>query len=188
MAERRTYYSWSISTVGTLHKLLLLGLFSALYLIILFAFGRFSKLPTTKLALAVDLTISRAIELIDAIPLLFLLVCLSAFIEPSFFTTILIISSVAWTSIAKFTRGEVIKVKNEDYIQSAKALALDNFQIVRKHILPNALGPVFVSLSFGMAAAILLEASLSFLGMGIAGEEASWGKLISSARNNYEAW
>ena len=108
--------------------------------------------------------------------MLFLLVCLSAFIEPSFFTTILIISSVAWTSIAKFTRGEVIKVKNEDYIQSAKALALDNFQIVRKHILPNALGPVFVSLSFGMAAAILLEASLSFLGMGIAGEEASWGK------------
>ncbi len=120
--------------------------------------------------------------------MLFLLVCLSAFIEPSFFTTILIISSVAWTSIAKFTRGEVIKVKNEDYIQSAKALALDNFQIVRKHILPNALGPVFVSLSFGMAAAILLEASLSFLGMGIAGEEASWGKLISSDRNNYEAW
>ena len=120
--------------------------------------------------------------------MLFLLVCLSAFIEPSFFTTILIISSVAWTSIAKFTRGEVIKVKNEDYIQSAKALALDNFQIVRKHILPNALGPVFVSLSFGMAAAILLEASLSFLGMGIAGEEASWGKLISSARNNCEAW
>ncbi|MDB4061620.1 ABC transporter permease subunit [Vicingaceae bacterium] len=90
--------------------------------------------------------------------------------------------------MAKYTRGEVLKVRNENYIQSAKAIAMNNFQILRKHILPNALGPVFVSLSFGMAAAILLEASLSFLGLGIAAEEASWGKLIYSSRNNYEPW
>lgn len=183
-----TVIPWNISTVSAIQKLMLLSLFSLVYLFVLFLIGKIKTQPKAKIQLPIDLVISRIIELIDAIPLLFLLVCLTAIIKPSFFTTILIIASVAWTSIAKYTRGEIIKVRNENYIQSAKVLAFNNFQILRKHILPNALGPVLVSLSFGMAAAILLEASLSFLGMGISAEEASWGKLIAAARNNYKAW
>ncbi|MFT6167865.1 MAG: peptide/nickel transport system permease protein [Vicingaceae bacterium] len=183
-----TIIPWDINAVSAIQKLILFGLFSMAYLFVLFLTGKIKSQPKAKIQLPIDLVISRIIELIDAIPLLFLLVCLTAIIEPSFFTTILIIASVAWTSIARYTRGEIIKVRNENYIQSAKALALNNFQILKKHILPNALGPVLVSLSFGMAAAILLEASLSFLGMGISAEEASWGKLIAAARNNYQAW
>ena len=183
-----TIIPWGITAVNSFLKLILLGSFSILYFLVLFLIGKIAKQSTAKIHLPIDTIICRVIELVDAIPLLFLLVCLTAVIEPSFFTTILIIASVAWTSIAKYTRGEIIKVRNENYIQSAKALALTNFQILRKHILPNAMGPVLVSLSFGMAAAILLEASLSFLGMGIASEQASWGKLIASARNNYQAW
>jgi peptide/nickel transport system permease protein len=183
-----TIIPWGISTVSLLQKFVFFAAFSTVFLVVLFLIGKYSRQTTSKRSIPLDLIVSRIIEFIDAIPLLFLLVCLTAVIEPSFFTTILIISSVAWTSIAKYTRGEVIKVKNENYIQSAKALALNNFQILRKHILPNALSPVLVSLSFGMAAAILLEASLSFLGMGISADEASWGKLIASARNNYQAW
>ncbi len=183
-----TVIPWNIGSVSSFQKLILLFSFSTIYLLLLYFIGRSAKQLKAKNHLPLDMIISRIIELIDAIPLLFLLVCLSAVIKPSFFTTILIIASVAWTSIAKYTRGQIIKVRNENYIQSARALALTNFQILRKHVLPNALGPVLVSLSFGMAAAILLEASLSFLGMGIASEEASWGKLIASARNNYQAW
>ena len=183
-----TVIPWNISSVGSFHKFVLLLSLSITYLLILFLIGKTVQQSKVKTHLPLDMIISRTIELIDAIPLLFLLVCLSAITKPSFWGTIIIIASVAWTSIAKYTRGEILKVKNENYIQSARALAFTDLQILRKHILPNALGPVLVSLSFGMAAAILLEASLSFLGMGIAPEEASWGKLIASARNDYQAW
>ena len=176
---------WEIKTSSGVYKFALLLFFSAVYTAVVLLAGRKSG---KKSPLPIDLIVNKVIELIDSVPLLFILVCLSAIIKPSFFTTIVIIASVAWTSIAKYTRAEILKVKNENYIQSAKALALTNSHIIRKHILPNALGPVLVSLSFGLTAAILLEASLSFLGLGISSESASWGKLIASARNNYEAW
>ncbi len=179
---------WEISSVSAPQKWSFAFLFTFLLIGIVMVTSVRSRQQKSNIPIPFDLIVSRIIELIDAIPLLFILVCLSAVIQPSFASTILIISAVAWISIAKYTRGEIIKVNNEKYIQSAKALALSNYQIIRKHILPNALAPVLVSLSFGMAAAILVEASLSFLGMGISSEEASWGKLVAAARNNYQAW
>ena len=107
-----TLIPWDISAVSAIQKLMLFGLFSMVYLLVLFLTEKIKTQPKVKIQRPIDLVISRIIELIDAIPLLFLLVFLTAIIEPSFFTTILIIASVAWTSIAKYIRGEIIKVRN----------------------------------------------------------------------------
>lgn len=184
-----TLTPWNITEIAFIEKLTVFGGITLIFISIYILFSKlFFKNLTYKRYFPIDLIIGRLIEIVDAIPLLFLLVCLSVLIESSYFSTVFIIALVAWPSIAKYTRAEVIKIKNETYIESSKALGLSDLKIIRKHILPNSLGPVLVSLSFGVAAAILIEASLSFLGMGISSEQASWGKLIAEARNQYDAW
>ena len=138
--------------------------------------------------LPVDLIISRVIEIMDALPLLFLIIALSALLNPSITTVIVIIGISSWAGIARYTRAETLKIMGLDYIEGASALGFPAIKTIWSHILPNAIGPVLVSLSFGVAAAILIEATLSFIGMGLSTEAASWGKLIAEARVNYGAW
>lgn len=136
----------------------------------------------------VDLVISRLFELMLAIPTFFLLITIAATLRPNIFYTMIVIGFTSWVGIARFTRNEFLKVRNLDYITAAVALGVPTRRIMVRHILPNALAPVLVSVVLGIAAAILTESSLSFLGIGVPADLVTWGSLLNEARSNTFAW
>jgi peptide/nickel transport system permease protein len=136
----------------------------------------------------VDLVISRVFELELAIPTFFLLITIAAVLPPSIFLTMLIIGVTGWVGIARFTRNEFLKIRNLDYVTAAIALGVSNQKIMFRHILPNALAPVMVSVVLGVAGAILLESGLSFLGIGVPADTVTWGSILNEARSNTFAW
>jgi peptide/nickel transport system permease protein len=100
----------------------------------------------------------------------------------------LIIGLTGWVGIARFTRNEFLKIRSLDYVTAALALGVSNRKIMFRHILPNALAPVMVSIVLGVAGAILLESSLSFLGIGVPADTVTWGSILNEARSNTFAW
>ena len=137
-------------------------------------------------ALWLDFWVSRAIEIKQSIPGLFLIIAVSAFLEPSMLMIALLIGFTAWTPIARFVRAELLRIREENYIQAAEALGFSGIRIFVRHALPNALSPVWVLLSFGFAGAILAEASVSFIQD--QGDAISWGGMLAAARNDPQAW
>ncbi len=142
-----------------------------------------------KVYLPFDLIIMRMVEIVDAMPAILLILAATSIIRnPSIYNVMIIIGLVSWTTIARFVRAEVIKVREQDYIQAAKALAYSDFRIITRHILPNSIGPVLIVIAFGMAGAILAEATISFLGIGLDDEDITWGYLLNQARGQASAW
>lgn len=131
----------------------------------------------------VDIAISRLIEIVICFPTFFLIITIVALWEPSIYNIMIALGLVNWTGVARLVRGEFLKAMSEDYVQAARALGLDHGRIIFKHILPNAIAPVFVTASFGVAGAILVESSLSFLGFGVQPPTASWGEVLRQGRN-----
>jgi ABC-type dipeptide/oligopeptide/nickel transport system permease subunit len=131
----------------------------------------------------VDIGISRLIEIVICFPTFFLIITIVALWEPSIYNIMIALGLVGWTGVARLVRGEFLKAMGEDYVQAARALGLGHTRIIFKHILPNAIAPVFVSASFGVAGAILVESSLSFLGFGVQPPTASWGEVLRQGRN-----
>ena len=130
----------------------------------------------------VDVIIQRIIEVFLSIPSLFLILTLAAFIEKrSIFHIMFIIAIVRWTTPARLVRSEFLRLRNLDFVQAARAAGFSEATIIFKHILPNAVGPVLVSATFGVAAAILIESTMSFLGLGDI-TVPSWGQILSSGR------
>ena len=143
----------------------------------------------TRRSFPADLLIMRAIEVVNAIPGLLLLLAVVATVEKTtIWTVALIVGTIGWTNIARFVRAEILKIKNLDYVTVGKVLGYKHLRILINHVLPNALSPVLVAVAFGMASAILLEASLSFLGLGLPTEQVTWGRLLNSARSSTQAW
>lgn len=142
----------------------------------------------TRLALWVDLSISRLIEIMISLPTTLLIFTVAAIAKPSLFLVMAVIGLTSWTGIARFTRGEMLKVRSLDYIQAARALGYSDLRIMFLHALPNSLAPVLVSIAFGIASAILVESGLSFLGIGVPPTTVTWGSLLSSARSATGAW
>ena len=137
----------------------------------------------------VDMVLSRLTEVVMCVPTLVLILAFIAILErPSIFHTMAIIGLTGWTGIARLTRGEFMKLKQMEYVTAAKALGTGRLRIIFRHILPNALAPILVPITFGIAAAILTESSLSFLGVGTAPGTASWGKILSEGRSNLAMW
>lgn len=131
----------------------------------------------------VDLLLYRVVEIFMAVPVLFLLIVTVGVLPPEWKNTYIIMAVVGcftWTGMARFTRAEFLKLRNQDFVQSAKAAGLPLRSVLFKHMLPNGVAPVLVDTSFAVAAAITLEAVLSYLGLGPVGQ-ASWGKLLSAA-------
>ncbi|HZW09497.1 MAG TPA: ABC transporter permease [Phycisphaerales bacterium] len=128
----------------------------------------------------VDLLLYRVVEIVMAVPLLFLLIVAAAVLPRNTYVMMAIIGCFTWTNAARFTRAEFMKLRNQDFVQSARAVGLPLRSVLYKHMLPNGVTPVLVDASFAIAVAILIEANLSFLGLGPAGQ-ASWGKLLTSA-------
>jgi peptide/nickel transport system permease protein len=136
----------------------------------------------------VDLVISRLFEVMLSIPTFFLLITIAALLPPSIFLTMGIIGLTGWVGIARFTRNEFLKIRSLDYVTSAIALGASDRKVMYKHILPNALAPVIVSVVLGIAGAILVESSLSFLGIGVPAELVTWGSILHEASSTTFAW
>lgn len=128
-----------------------------------------------------DLVLSRVVEIVMCFPTFFLIIAVISFIERSIVNIMVVIGLVSWTGIFRLVRGEVLKVKALDYVVSARALGVPTRRIMFRHILPNAVSPVFVSVAFGIAGAVLTETSLSFLGFGDP-TVPSWGETVAQGR------
>ena len=136
----------------------------------------------------VDIALSRVIEVVMSFPSFFLIIAIVAFLPPRFIYVMIVIGLTSWTSIARYARGEFLKLKEQDFALAGRALGASDARIIFRHILPNALAPVLVSVTFGIAQAILIEAGLSFLGFGVQPPTPSWGGMLSAAQNYLEWW
>lgn len=131
----------------------------------------------------VDLFGMRLIEIFEAIPtLLVLITVMAAFPERSIYRMMVVIGLLSWTGTARFIRAEFLKLRQQDFVHAAIAVGLPKWTVIYKHILPNALTPVLVTATFGIASAILTESILSFLGLGLI-DEPSWGQMLNQARS-----
>jgi peptide/nickel transport system permease protein len=129
----------------------------------------------------VDLLGMRLVEIFGAIPTIYLLLAFCAAFERNIYMVMAIIGLTGWTTDARFVRAEFLKLRNQDFVHGAIAAGLPLRSVLFRHILPNALPPLLVSASFGVASAILSEAVLSFLGLGLPVDAASWGRLLNEA-------
>lgn len=136
-----------------------------------------------------DWLVSRVIEIVQCFPFLFLVLGIVALFKPSIFTVMIALGLTSWTSEARFVRGEFLRIREVEYAQAARASGARDARIIFRHLLPNALAPVLVSASFGVAVAILTESALSYLGLGVQLPTASWGSMLSKAHEHIEyAW
>lgn len=131
----------------------------------------------------IDMLLSRLIELVMCIPSLVLILALVAMLDNvSNYHLMVIVGVTSWTSIARLTRAEFLKLKQLEYVQSARAMGASGWRIMSRHVLRNALAPVLVPITFGIAQAILIESGLSYLGFGASPPNPSWGTLLKSGR------
>ncbi len=141
-----------------------------------------------KVNVPMDIIITRFIEVVVSVPVLILVLSVVAVFPPSIFLVMGVIGLVRWTGIARFIRAELLRVRSLEYVEAAYALGYPRWRILLKHAIPNALAPVFIAVAFGIAAAILIESFLSFLGFGIPIELNTWGQLLTQSRQAPEAW
>lgn len=136
----------------------------------------------------VDILIMRLVEIFMTLPTFFLIITIVAIYGSSIWFVMAAIGITSWTGDAKLVRGEVLKVKNLEYVTAANSMGFSNLRIIFRHVLPNAISPVLVSGAFAIAGAILAEAALSFLGFGVKATTVTWGSLINEARQASNAW
>ncbi len=134
----------------------------------------------------VDMVISRCTEALLACPFLILAIALAAFLGPSLANAMVAIGLAAMPIFVRLTRGQVISVKAEDYVEGARAIGLPHHVILIRHVLPNVVAPVIVQATLATASAIIAEASLSFLGLGQQPPSPSWGSMLNTAKNFIE--
>lgn len=149
------------------------------------------KIPALgfQVTIPMDILISRFIEIFVSIPSLLLLLALIAIMpKPSLLIVMAIIGGISWTGIARLIRGELLRVRSLEYIEAAQALGYSELRVIMRHAIPNALTSVLIAIAFGVASAILTEAFLSFLGIGVPAEQVTWGSMLSLARQNFTAW
>jgi len=135
----------------------------------------------------IDLIGQRLTEIWGSIPRLYILIILSSFLVPSALLLFLILNLTAWMGIAAYIRAEFLKIRNFEYVKSAKAMGVSNFRIMRKHILPNALTPVITFFPFEVTAGILALVSLDFLNLGVPSPAPSMGELLAQGKTNLQA-
>jgi peptide/nickel transport system permease protein len=131
----------------------------------------------------VDMVIMRITDVFMSFPYFMVILILVSVLGPSLLTIIVVIGLLAWPMIARLVRGSVLSIKQSDYVQAAVTLGYSTPRILFRHILPNALSPIIVNATFGVAQAIILESGLSFLGLGVRPPAASWGNMLSEAQS-----
>lgn len=183
------YCRWALGT-----KLLtsFIAMLVSYYLVVV----QFAKLISLKggffnttIPLPLDSITLRSIEVWRAVPAMFVLLAILAVVKhPSIWTVIIVIGLVRWIGIARLLRAELLSVREQNYIKSAQAVGFSHARILIKHALPNAIRPIFVVCAFSISIAIILEATLSFLGIGVSTDIVTWGSLMSAARDYHQAW
>ncbi len=137
----------------------------------------------------VDILLSRLIEVVICFPVLFAILAVFCFLPPNMFLVMALIGLLRWPGVARLVRGEFLRLKNEEYVAAGKALGLSSTRMIFVHMLPNGLGPVLVSATFGIAGAILIESGLSFLGFGVQPPIPSWGRMLADGKSYIDiAW
>jgi len=137
----------------------------------------------------VDAILMRFVDIMLAFPTFFLILAVIAILEPNIFTIMAVIGVTGWMDVARLVRAEFLTLKERDFVDAARALGMRNKRLIVRHILPNALSPVFVAATFGVAGAILTESGLSFLGLGVQPPDPSWGNILTAGKDNIEiAW
>ncbi len=136
-----------------------------------------------------DALIMRFVDIMLCFPTFFLILAVIALLEPNIWNIMIIIGITGWMGVARLVRAEFLSLKERDYAVAEKALGARDFRIIFRHILPNAMAPVLVSATLGVAGAILTESALSFLGIGVQPPTPSWGNILTAGKDNIEiAW
>jgi peptide/nickel transport system permease protein len=131
----------------------------------------------------------RLVDLMLCFPTFFLILAVIAVLEPSIWNIMIIIGLTSWMGVARLVRAEFLTLKEREFVQAARALGAKDGCIIFRHLLPNALAPVMVSATLGVAGAILTESALSFLGLGVQPPTPSWGNILTAGKDNIEiAW
>ena len=140
----------------------------------------------------IDNAIMRLVDTVMCFPFFVIAITIAAVIGPSVWNIILIIGLLQWTGVARIVRAEILSLKQSEFIEAARAMGLSNFEIIFNHLLPNTLSPVIVNATLSVAQGILMEAGLSFLGLGVKQPQPSWGNILSAAQSmrvlQYEWW
>ncbi len=137
----------------------------------------------------IDAVLMRFVDIMLAFPTFFLILAVIAILEPSIFTIMVVIGITSWMDVARLVRAEFLTLKERDFVGAARAIGVTDARLIFRHILPNALSPVFVAATFGVAGAILIESGLSFLGLGVQPPDPSWGNILTAGKDNIEvAW
>lgn len=138
---------------------------------------------------AIDAFLMRLVDIMLAIPTFFLILAVIAILEPSIWNIMIVIGLTGWMGVARLVRGQFLAIKEMDYVTAARTLGARDLRLMVRHILPNALSPVYVAAVLGVAGAILTESALSFLGIGVQPPKASWGSILTAGKDNIEiAW
>ena len=136
-----------------------------------------------------DNIIMRVVDAIMCFPTFFLILTVIALLGPSIWNVIMVIGLVGWTDTARLVRAEFLSLREMEYVRAARALGQSDWWIIFRHVLPNALAPVYVTAVLGVAGAIMTEAGLSFLGFGVQPPQASWGNIIADGKTYIlDAW
>lgn len=130
-----------------------------------------------------EAVVMRLADVFMSFPSIILILVLVSVVGPSVFTVTLVIGILGWPQFARLIYGNVLSVREKDYVESARAIGEKNWRIITRYILPNTFAPVLIALTFGTASAIIMESSLSFLGMGVQPPQASWGNILYDAQS-----
>jgi peptide/nickel transport system permease protein len=136
------------------------------------------RLPT----ITIDTLIMRLVDIMLCFPSFFLILTVVAILPPSIYNIMTVIGLVSWMGAARFVRAEFLSLREQDFVSAARALGIGNLRIIFRHIMPNAVAPVLVSATIGIADAMLTEAGLSFLGFGVPPPHATWGNILSDGK------
>lgn len=137
----------------------------------------------------IDAILMRFVDVMLAFPTFFLILAVIAIVEPSISTIMIVIGLTSWMDVARLVRAEFLTLKERDFVFAAKVIGGSDIRLIFRHIMPNALSPVFVAATFGIAGAILVESGLSFLGLGVQPPDPSWGNILTSGKDNITvAW
>ena len=137
----------------------------------------------------IDSCLMRLVDIMLCIPSFFLILAVIAFIGQSIWNIMAIIGFTSWMGVSRLVRAEFLSLKEREFVLAARASGAGDLRIIFSQILPNAMAPVFVSAILGIAAAVLIESSLSFLGLGVQPPLPSWGNILTSGKDNMEtAW
>ncbi len=147
------------------------------------------NLLKANVGIPMDDIIMKLIEFSRSISGIFILIfCLAIFDDRSILNVIIVISLVRWQKLTRYIRAEFLKIKNSDYIKNVDALGVPSIKILFRHLLPNIYRPILTVLVYGFSVTILLEATISFIGIGLPVETVSWGSMLSESRSYFQAW